>query len=86
MSPKIPNEIREALDQQAGGPLELKDDQNAVYVVMTRQKFQTLVYDDSELTPDEMMAAAAQSLDDPDGWGAPGMEGYDTDNSESPTA
>ena len=36
---------------------------------------------DSEPTPDEMMAAAGLHLDDPEGWGAPGMDAYDEDDS-----
>jgi hypothetical protein len=36
-----------------------------------------IIYDDSDLTPEEMMAAARLMLDDPEGWGAPGMEIYD---------
>jgi len=79
---KITDEIREAIGRQPGRPVEFTDDQtNTCYVLMTREQFQQLVYDDSDLTPDEMMAAAAHSLDDPEGWGAPGMEVYDSDPS-----
>lgn len=82
MTLKITDEIRTAIGQQPGRPVELRDDEtNTFYVLMTREQFQQLVYDDSDLTPDEMMAAAAQSLDDPEGWGAPDMEVYDTETS-----
>jgi hypothetical protein len=75
---KIPPDIRDAI-QQVGRPLELEDElTNASYVLMTREQFQKLVYDDSDLTADEMLAAATRGLNDPEGWGAPGMEDYDS--------
>lgn len=50
---------------------------------MTSQQFQKYVYDDSDLTPDEMAAAAASHLDDPEGWGAAGMDAYDQDDPQA---
>ena len=41
------------------------------------------VVDDSDLTPDEMIAAAACGLNDPESWGAPGMDAFDQDESAS---
>ena len=36
-----------------------------------------VVYDDSEWTEAELIAAGRDQLDDPEGWGSPGMEIYD---------
>jgi hypothetical protein len=67
---KVPPEFRDAIDQ-AGHPLELQDEQTStLYVLMTREQFRELVYDDSDLTDDEMLAAAGEGLNAPDGWGA----------------
>lgn len=85
MNAKLTDELRQAMQQQPDRPLEIRDDQtNTLYVLMTRDQFQKLVYDDSELTGDEMLAAAAAGLDDPEGWGAPGMEVYDQLDLQSP--
>ena len=80
MTPKLTKEIRDALQQNAGMPLDVEaedDPTHQVYVVMTRQEFKRLIYDDSDLTADEMLAAAAQGIDDPDGWGASELDVYD---------
>jgi hypothetical protein len=90
MTPKLSNEQREALKVHPEGPLKVEDDQtHQVYVLISQdrfQKMQQLFYDDSDLTGDEMMALAARGLDDPEGWGAPGMEEYDDDDSSSQSA
>ena len=87
MTPKLINELREALQDSAGRPVEIHDAQtHQVYILMTRQEFQRLVYDDSDLTAEEMHAAAGPTLVDPEGWDAPDMKGYDrldTDSSSS---
>lgn len=82
MSDKLDEQIAEAVSHQER-PLEIRDAAGKVYFVMTSEQFQKYVYDDSELSPDEMMAAAALQLDDPEGWGAPGMDDYDQDDSET---
>jgi hypothetical protein len=46
--------------------------------VEAREHLQKLTYDDSEWTEAELMAAGADQLDDPEGWGAPGMDAYNT--------
>jgi len=51
---------------------------------MTRQEFKRLIYDDSDLTDGEMMAAAGHLFNDPDGWGAPEMDVYDEQDDSSP--
>ncbi len=82
MGDKLDQHITEAVSQQEG-PLEVRDAAGKVYFVMTSEQFHKYVYDDSELTPDEMLAAAASHLDDPEGWGAPGMDDYGQGNSET---
>jgi len=85
VTPRISPEQRDAIRQQSGRPIEVEDEQtHTVYVLMTREQFQKIAYDDSDLTGDEMLAAAAQALDDPEGWGAAGMEAYDESDSEQP--
>jgi len=72
------------MQQQPDRPLEIRDDQtDTLYVLMTHDQFQKLAYDDSDLTGEEMIAAAAAALNDPEGWGAPGMEVYDQLDSQS---
>ena len=81
MNGKLSQDIAEALSRH-DRPLEVRDAAGNVYFVMTSQQFQKYVYDDGELTPGEMVAAAASQLDDPEGWGAPGMDEYDQDDPE----
>ena len=81
---ELNEDIAEAVCRQ-GRPLEVRDAAGKVYVVMTNQQFQNYVYDDSELTPDEMVAAAALHLGDTEDWGAANMAHYDQNDSESTT-
>ena len=80
MTAKLNEDIAEAAKQQ-DRPLEVRDAAGKIYFVMTDQQFQKYVYDDSDITPDEMLAAAASQLDDPEGWGAPGMDADDKEGS-----
>lgn len=84
MLQKLSDDIADAVSRQEP-PLEVRDAAGRVYFVMTSQQFQKYVYDDSELTADEMQAAAAIHLDDPEGWGDPGLDDYDRDDSEAST-
>lgn len=81
MNEKLSEDIAQAVSHQ-DRPLEVRDAAGKVYFVMTGQQFQKYVYDDSELTADEMLAAATAHLDDPEGWGAPGMDQYNQDDPE----
>ena len=46
MTPKLTEEMREALGRQPGGPIEIQDDEtNAVYVLVARETFDKLVDD-----------------------------------------
>lgn len=64
------------------GRLSIEDEQtHKIYVLISQDRFermQRLFFDDGDLTPDEMLVTARQSLDDPEAWGAPGMEEYDS--------
>jgi hypothetical protein len=81
MNEKLNDDIAEAASRQEK-PLEVHDTAGRVFFVMTRQQFQKYVYDDSDLTAEEMLAAATSPLDDPEGWGDAEMEAYDQDDSE----
>lgn len=72
------------------GELTVEDAQHGVPVVLMtvdarQQLVEKLEYDDSEWTEEEMLAAAAEQLNDPEGWGAPGMEIYDQLYGDEPT-
>ncbi len=86
MTPKLTKELYDALQKNAGKPLDVQaegDPTHQVYVVMTRQEFKRLIYGDSDLTADEMMAATAHLFNDPDGWGDPAMDVYDEQDDSS---
>jgi hypothetical protein len=82
MATKLNQDIAEAVSRQ-DRPLEVRDAAGNAYIVMTSQQFQKYVYDDTELTPDEMAAAAALHLDDPEGRGATGMDDFDRDDPQT---
>jgi hypothetical protein len=73
---------------QQAGELRVESTNGVPLVVMTvdaREHLQKLAYDDSEWTEAELMAAGADQLDNPEGWGAAGMEVYDTIEGVAPT-
>src|SRR4051794_13695229 len=75
-------------DLQRAGELRVESTNGVPLVVMTisaREHLQKLAYDDSEWTVAELMAAGADQLDNPEGWGAPGMDVYDTMEGIAPT-
>jgi hypothetical protein len=82
MNEKLSEDIAQAVSHQ-DRPLEVRDAAGSVYFVMTSQQFQKYVYDDSDLTSGEMVAAAASHLDDPEGWGAADMDAYDRDDPQA---
>ncbi len=84
MTAKLSNidEVRKALSESQGKPVEIEDDQtHTVYVMVTREEFQNRyqpMYDDSEPDPRDFYGAfSAAAKDDVD---APGMEEYDSDD------
>ena len=73
------DEVRKALSESQGKPVEIEDDQTStVYVMLTREEFQNRyqpMYDEDEPDPREFYGAfSAAAKDDID---APGMEEYD---------
>ena len=53
MTAKLNEDIIAAVNRQ-DRPLEVRDEAGKIYIIMTSQQFQKYVYDDSELSPDEM--------------------------------
>jgi hypothetical protein len=80
MTPKITLDDRTLERLRRDGEVKVQEVNGLPLVVMTtdaRQQLQKLIYDDSDWTADEMRTVTTQWLDDPEGWGAPGMEIYD---------
>jgi hypothetical protein len=82
MTPKLSDDLAKALDQH-GGKLTVthpSTGEPVILIVSQRldEEMRKVIYDDSELAPDEMLAAAAAANQGPEGWDAPGMEIYDT--------
>lgn len=90
MAPRINEEIRKALQQQPGKPLEVEDDQtHRKYVVIpaeTFQKVRALFYDDSQFDPSEAYPLLDETFGGAEGWDAPGMEAYDNYDAHRPQA
>jgi hypothetical protein len=65
---------------QAAGEVRIEDTRGFPLVLMTvdaRKQLSAPIYDASDWTSQEMLAMTAQTLEDPEGWGAPGMGDYD---------
>ena len=80
MTPRISIDDQTFQLLQQIGELRVENTNGVPLVVMTvdaRDDLQKLAYDDSDMTEAEMLAIAAEQLNDPEGWGAPGMEIYD---------
>jgi hypothetical protein len=89
MTPRINIDDQTLKQLRQAGELQVEDTHGVPVVLMTvdaRQELQKLVYDDSEWTAEEMRAAGRDQLNDPEGWGAPGMEIYDKLYGDEPTA
>lgn len=82
MTPKLTQELHQALSQQHGQPLQVEDPvTNAKYMLIALEVYerlqQAVAYDASEPDPREFYPAFYRAVkDDID---APGMEEYDTD-------
>jgi hypothetical protein len=66
MNAKLNPEIAEILNRH-DGPVEVHDAAGNTYFVMTDEQFKKYVYDDSELSVEEMLAAATSQIEDPEG-------------------
>ena len=81
MSPRIAIDEQTLAAIQQVGELRVENSDGVPLVVMTlntREHLQKLSCDDSEWTEAQLMAAGAEQLNESDGWGAPGMDVYDT--------
>ncbi len=88
MTPRITIDDQTLQQLRLTGELTVEDSHGLPVILMTvdaRQELQKLVYDDSELSEQEMRTAGRDQLSDPDGWGAPGMEIYDKLYGDNPT-
>jgi hypothetical protein len=81
MTPRIAIDEQTFTSLQEVRELRVENSNGVPLVVMTvdtREHLQKLAYDDSEWTGAELMAAGGHQLNDPEGWGAPGMDEYNT--------
>jgi hypothetical protein len=88
MTPRITIDDETLQRLREAGKLRVEDTHGVPVVLMTldaRQELQKQIYDDSEWTEEEMRAVIRPWLDDPDGWGAPGMQNYDELYGDNPT-
>ena len=78
MTAKVSDDIRQELAQHPGGPVTIEDAHTqARYIVIAEDRFehiQRLAYDDSDLSPNEMLAAAQNAYNQD----TSGMEVYGT--------
>jgi hypothetical protein len=80
MTVNLNDDLQQALEQQGDSPLELIHPKTKkVYFLVPAETYRKLSagYDGGDLSPDEMLAVAKKALDDPESWGAPGMDDYD---------
>ena len=80
MTPRISIDDQTFQLLQQAGELRVESNNGVPLVVMTvgaRDDLQKLAYDSGERTEAEMMAAGADQLRDPEGWGTPDMDVYD---------
>jgi hypothetical protein len=81
MMPRIAIDDQTIKEIQQAGELRVESTNGIPLVAMSvdaRELLQKLAYDDSKWTEAELMAGGANELDNPEGWGAAGMDVYDT--------
>jgi hypothetical protein len=87
MELSLSDQQRAAISANPGQPLTIDDDRTQTQYVLVRaelfRRLQQLAYDDSDLTPEEMLAAAARVWPEDDDWDAPGMDEYDSSRPSS---
>ncbi len=91
MATKVPIDVSQIeqlrIQLQETGEVRVEDTRGVPLVLMTidaRGQLHKLVYDD--MSDAEMMAMGSEQLNDPEGWGAPGMEVYDTMEGTDPSS
>jgi hypothetical protein len=80
MTPRITIDDQTLERLRKEGELQVEDIHGDPVVLMTvdaREELKKLNYDDYAWTAEEMRSVAQRWLEDPEGWGAPGMEVYD---------
>lgn len=82
MLPTLTPEQRDALRRAAGRLVEVLDQDSAeTYVLMPKSEFERLAYDDSELSEEEMVAAASQTTEDLEDSASDAIRGMDANPS-----
>ena len=79
MTPKIALDEQTLQLLQQAGELQVEDAHGVPVVLMTvaaREQLEKDNYDAGDWTPVESLEVAAESLSDPEGWGADGMDEY----------
>jgi hypothetical protein len=89
MTPKLSTDLAKALDEH-DGKLTLQHPVTGQPVVLIigqklEEEMRKVLYDDSQVSADEMLAAAEAGNSGPEGWDAPGMEVYDKPDYAPPT-
>ena len=87
MTAKVSLDEKSLKQLQETGEVSAGDVEGIPVVLMTvdaRGQLHKVVYDD--LTEGEMMALGSEQLDAPEGWGAAGMEVYDTMEGTDPSS
>lgn len=79
MDVRIDPELAQAL-HASNDELEIVDPStDRVYVIVTKERWSNrAAYDDTDVSPNEMLAAAAMANAGPDGWDAPDLSRYDS--------
>ena len=87
MTPKLTDEMREAIKHHQGTPVYLVDaDTNAEYVLLPADVYQKVrtLFEDDDVDIRETYAAQFGALDSPECWNAPGMELYEDYDAHKP--
>ena len=80
MTPKLTEELQQALHDSGDGPMQVVDPTTSkVYVLIAAEVFERIkpLIADDEFDIRETYAAQFAAMDTPECWGAPGMELYD---------
>lgn len=79
MTPHVIDQIRQAINEQHGGPVQLVDEMTRkVYYIISKEQFETIqaLYDDREFSPHELYPLISKTAEAA-GWDEPLMDDYD---------
>jgi hypothetical protein len=85
MTPQIPPELRQAIDEREGKPVYVVDaERQKTYVLLSAELYDRIrgLFGDDDMTPDDFLPATAAALRDV--LHAPGMEKYDDYDAHRP--